>query len=489
MSSEQQSAPHTLEAADAQRAARVGSFSWDVPGDEVLWSEELYNIHGLDPSQFDGTFGGFVKLVHPEDVSLVRHSVAEALRHPGPFQFDHRIVRPDGNIRTIHSQGDVEKGRHGRPRRLIGTCWDVTEPANVQRELERSLSILSAILDATEDGILVVDRSGRVAAYNQRLIELWRVPEELAARRDDEALLAFASDQLEDPEAFMRKVRELYDERPEAESRGVLRFKDGRVFRRYTRPHRIAGDLVGHVHSFHDVTELHRALAAREEFLAIAAHEIRGPLMSIQLAVQSMREQTVPSNLTPQLLDIAERDAHRLAKLVDQLLDVGRLRAGKMELQRESVNLRDVVEEVVSQLGNEAARSGSAVIIRSDVQPVGCWDRTRVGQVVTNLLSNALKFGGGRPIDVVIRQERSIAVLSVTDRGIGIAPDALRGVFEPFERRVSVRHYGGLGLGLYIVKSLVTAMGGEIDVASQVGAGSTFTVTLPLDGASTKDRG
>jgi signal transduction histidine kinase len=150
-----------------------------------------------------------------------------------------------------------------------------------------------------------------------------------------------------------------------------------------------------------------------------------------------------------------------------------------MQLDLESVDLVDVVEEATSRLGIELGHSGSSLAIRAPKRVVGQWDRSRMDQVVTNLVSNAVKFGMGRPIEVEIAAQRGWTTLTVRDHGMGMDEPTRQRVFRPFERGVSLRHYGGLGLGLYIVKTIVEAQGGFVDVQSQLGAGSTFTVRLP----------
>jgi signal transduction histidine kinase len=151
-----------------------------------------------------------------------------------------------------------------------------------------------------------------------------------------------------------------------------------------------------------------------------------------------------------------------------------------MHFTFEDVDLGDVVRQVSTRLGPELARSGSSLSITSKGPTIGQWDRFRLDQVITNLLSNAIKFGLGKPIEVSIGKHEGIAKLEIKDRGIGIPKDMMDKIFKPFERAVSVRHYGGLGLGLYIVHTIVDGLGGTIRVESQLNAGSTFTVELPL---------
>src|SRR5690606_6075088 len=164
-------------------------------------------------------------------------------RSLGTFEYHHRVVRPDGTVRVLRTRGRVHGDARGKPARVSGACSDITEQVEATNALERTVSLLEATLESTEDGTLVVDRAREGSAYNQRFLSLWRVPPSLAARRDDHALLAYVLDQLEDPEAFMRGVESLYGQ-PAEERLDVLHFKDGRVFERYSRAQRVAGEVV-----------------------------------------------------------------------------------------------------------------------------------------------------------------------------------------------------------------------------------------------------
>jgi PAS domain S-box-containing protein len=218
------------------------------------------------------------------------------------------------------------------------------------------------------------------------------------------------------------------------------------------------------------------ALRARDEFLTIAAHEIRGPITALHLAVQELQKCRTTASAT--LLEVIEREDRRLARFVEELVNLGRIQSGQMYFNFEELDLGDVVRDAAGNLGDELTRSGSPLSITSEGHPVGQWDKYGLNQVATNLLSNAIKFGEGKPISIAVREHRGRTTLEVKDHGIGIHPEMLDRIFKPFERGVSVRNYGGLGLGLFIVRTIVEGLGGVVRVESKPGKGSIFRVEL-----------
>ena len=558
---------------EAQRIAHVGSWEWDVEANKVHWSDELYRIYGIVPGQFGGTYEAFLEHVLVEDREHTRSVVFDAYRNGKSFVYDHRIVRPDGGIRMLHTRGEAITDSLHRVIRMVGSCWDTTDLWTATRNNERALSLLRATLESTADGLLVVDRQGKVVTNNQRLLEIWRLTTSIPMGMDFEELLARVHDQLENGDACLQRVREL-QKQPESESFDSLYFRDGRYFERYSLPERIGTEIVGRVWSYRDVTERHRllrgalflsdasrllasldvekaleamahvaltyfcdgcaidivnngeprrllvlsrdparsivnelphglksgkaavhnlastsyitvpllgagevlggltfvapgerryteadletaselgrraelafenarlyrkaqdALSARDEFLAIAAHEIRGPLTSIHLAVQGL-QRAPPGAATAKMLATIEREDRRLGRFVDELLDVSRMRAGALHFVFGQVDLVEVTREAASQLGAQLSRSGSSLSITAPGMLVGTWDRSRVEQIVTNLLSNAIKFGLGKPIELQLEERRGMAAIVVRDRGIGIPPEARGRVFAAFER-------------------------------------------------------
>jgi PAS domain S-box-containing protein len=604
--------------ADAQRIAHVGSWEWDVQKNTVMWSDEMFRIYGLEPTDSTWGFEGFLARVAPEDVAHTKEVVFGAFRSPGPFGYDHRITRPDGSVRMLHTRGDVLVDTAGKPTRMLGSCWDITDRWETSRALERTTSLLQATLDATVDGIIVVDAQGkRITASNRRFVEMWSLPPELVADGDAGAVLAFTSDLVDDPVGYVDGVLKLHAS-PEKDAFDVIRFRDGRVFERSSRPQRLGNEIVGRVWSYRDITERERlfqravfladagrllssldveralssvanlavpflgdtcaidllgegpprrflsvagdrsfspelspavlkgrsvvysvagrthmavplrldglvtgaiifaaarggrystveveageelarrislalekshllqrtqdALRAREEFLTIAAHEIRGPVTAMHTAVQALLRKKLSEPSSKRALELIQREDRRLARFVDELLDLGHTKDREAAFESEIVSLARVVREVVSRHEDEIARSGSSVTMDLDENTSAVCGRERLEKVFGALLSNAVKFGLGKPIEITARSQGDRAVLRVLDHGIGIAKSAQQRIFAPFERAVSVRHYGGLGLGLYIASSMVKEMGGTIAVESEPGVGSIFVVELP----------
>ncbi|MCX4242851.1 sensor histidine kinase [Paraliomyxa miuraensis] len=489
----------------------------------------------------------------------------------------------------------------------------------VEERLERSLSLLRGVVETTTDGLMVVDRTGKITLVNERLLALWDLHVQEVEGADEREILDAMIAHVEDPDGFRAGVLGLQDQ-PQRESMDVIRLRDGRAYERHTRPQRIGDAVVGRIWSYRDVSEQERllrravfladatqllvsvdveraldavaklmvpdfadrciidlvdegtprrslavsrasrspssfavhpcvlegqpvlyqvgstshlgvpigvedhvigavtlaahphrkytqidlelaeelgsriglcidnarlhqrardALRIRDELLSIASHEIRGPMTSLHLAVQLLRAGHIPPHAQASTLDLIEREGQRLSRLVDELLDVGRIRAGTLRFEFEDVDLGEVVHDVTSRLGLELARAGSALVLELEDRVRGVWDRRRLDQIVTNLLSNAIKFGLGRPITVSVSTRDELAILVVSDQGMGMTAEVRARIFRPFERGVPVRHYGGLGLGLYIVKTLVDGFGGHISVESTLGTGSRFTVELP----------
>jgi PAS domain S-box-containing protein len=255
--------------AEAQRMAHVGSWEHRLTDGSVEWSDELYRIYGSRPGDFIPTYELFLARVHPDDREHTISMVRRAVENTTPFAYDHRIVRPDGTVRTLHTIGEVLTDGSGGATRIVGSSLDITELSEAQQRLEHTVSTLRSTLEATADGILVGDRQGRVAVVNQRLLALWRLAPDVGPGTEIGELAASVRDQLVDSPGFMSRVSELYGT-ADKEAFDVLRFADGRVYERYSAPQRLGSTICGRVCSFRDVTRRERLLEQAQKERAIA---------------------------------------------------------------------------------------------------------------------------------------------------------------------------------------------------------------------------
>jgi len=331
---------------------------------------------------------------------------------------------------------------------------------------------------------------GEVHYLNRRWAELTGLPND--ASLGSGWRVAIHPDDVERLEALWKQA--LQDGR-EFETECRVRQRDGgfRWYLFHALPDRAENQAVSRwLGTFTDVDEQRRAgdaarlaVRVREEFVSVTSHELRTPLTSLKLLLEtlerSLREPLDPSK-GPQILNrlsAALRQTERLSKLIDALLDVSRMAAGRLQLEPEPFDLSELAHEVVDRFHDEAARAGCALTLTAPGPLPGRWDKLRLDQVLTNLLTNAFKYGRGKPVAVSVEDGGEELCISVKDHGIGIAPEALSRIFARFERAVSPRNYGGLGLGLYIANEIMLAHGGTLAVESVLGEGSTFTMHLP----------
>ncbi len=247
-----------------------------------------------------------------------------------------------------------------------------------------------------------------------------------------------------------------------------------------------------------DITErkmteqaLREAARSRDDFLSIASHELKTPITSLKLQAQIARRsyeggrETYHPKQVDQMMALIERQADRLNRLVDDMLDIAHIRSGRLNVLKDKVRLDKVVAEVVDRFGPILKQAGSAVTFNAGEALEGNWDRVRLEQVVTNLLTNAMRYGNKKPVTVRVSKTAEIpgmARLEVRDQGIGISPDSTDRIFNRFERDVNNNEVSGLGLGLFIARQIVEAHGGRIWAESPgINLGSTFIVELSLD--------
>lgn len=232
--------------------------------------------------------------------------------------------------------------------------------------------------------------------------------------------------------------------------------------------------------------ELQRSLRMRDEFMSLVAHELRTPLNTLFLETQMRSLQLKRGNTAAfggqqmeAMIQRDERQIKSMIRLIDDMLDVSRMRSGKLSIRPAKVELMNLLERVVSDLSLQAATTGSSLTLRPHGGVDGCWDEFRVEQVIVNLLTNALRYGCGQPVEVSVERSDEMVRIDVRDQGKGIASSDLERIFEPYERGARNGEPKGLGLGLYISRQLAISHGGELRVSSKSGEGSVFSLVLP----------
>jgi PAS domain S-box-containing protein len=356
------------------------------------------------------------------------------------------------------------------------------------RRLERLVDF-AALVGAVEDyAIFMLSPEGRVASWNSgaqrikgyatheilgRHYSIFYPPEEVIGGMCDRQLATAARD-------------------GRVESEGWRVRKDGTRFwamATLTAIHGEDGSLLGFAKVTRDLTvhkqadeerlrlaQAQEAIRLRDEFLVIAAHELKTPLTVLGLQLQKLQRMGAPQ----ESVGTALRSARRLGALVDTLLDVSRIATGQLKVDVQECDLAELAREVVERWRDEASRAGCQLHVDAPAPVRGRWDPLRIDQVIENLLGNAIKYAPGKPVRISVAARGDLAELCVSDDGPGIPPGAEARIFRRFERATDVRNYGGLGLGLYIVREIVEAHGGTISVDTAAGKGATFRVALPL---------
>ncbi|RKG90826.1 sensor histidine kinase [Corallococcus terminator] len=517
----------------------MGTWRVDLGRAKETRDAALNHMLGLPAVDSSTGVGDFLSRLHAEDRP---HVEAEFLRHqrqaPSFFELEFRVVRRDGGVRWLHSVGQSFPGPDGEVAYLTGAMADVTRRKEAEERLQLLLDasrVLALRLDDVEQALpevaklvanhvatgCLVDLTApdgtlrRVTAAHRASEDDARLKAALSEpdlRPEHPALQCFASGEVcflsrmdfkrRDAGSTPEAPRSLMDSLSPTSVLSVPLRARGRTLGVITlftaAPQRtlVAADVtmveelalrigvaLENARLFHDAQS---AVRLRDEFLSVASHELKTPLTSLILQHNLIgRSLEVAGQAGPVMgrLTTAQRQVLRLTALVDNLLDVSRLSLGKLALERAEVDLVQVTRDAVERLEEVFAQACCPLQVDLPRTLKGQWDALRLDQVLVNLLTNAAKYGAGHPVSVRAGTGADDeAWVEVRDQGIGIDADALPRLFGRFERAVSDRHYGGMGLGLYISRQIVEALGGRIDLDSQPGQGATFTLRLPRQG-------
>jgi PAS domain S-box-containing protein len=404
------------------------------------------------------------------------------------------LIGRDGSERPIADSGAPILDATGHPRGAVLVFRDVTVERRDEEALRHSEERLRMIIASVHDyALYMLDEKGRVATWNPGA-------ERIKGYKADE-IIGQNFSRFFTPEdlAMGKPARELEiaieHGRFEEESWRIR--KDGSRFWAnvvLTPIRNAAQEVTGFVKITRDLTDRRKtdeerlrlvqaqeAIRLRDEFLSIASHELKTPLTALLLQLESLHVRAAAADaMLAKQVDRAMRVGNRLAMLIETLLDVSRIVTGNFALSLQPFDLVDAVKEVTDRLRETAASAGCSMQIDGLQRLDGRWDRLRLEQVLSNLISNSIKYAATTPIVITLTRDQDDAVVMVQDKGPGIPQADLARIFERFERAASERHYGGLGLGLYVARQIVEAHGGSIVAGNRPGGGACFTVRLPL---------
>jgi two-component system, LuxR family, sensor kinase FixL len=410
---------------------------------------------------------------------------------------EHVLLRTDGT--TVPIIKSVTEATFQGHTYLTESFVEITEQKKVAAELQESLSLLEATLESTADGILVIDADGKIKSFNQQFKDLWCMPASMLESEDDDKALAFVLNQLSDPEAFLRKVKELYRQ-PETESFDVLQFADGRVVERYSKPQIIDDQIVGRVWSFRDITEKARNQQRQDKLLRqvedineelshfayVVSHDLKAPLRGIKLLTEWIRTdcgQRLDDESTENLRLLQTR-VDRMHDLIEGVLQYSRV--GRIKEEETEVDLGELVPNIMDAI---APPEHVRITIEGPLPTIRC-EPTRITQVLQNLLTNAVKFMD-KPtgeIQVACTDWKDAWVFRISDNGPGIEEKHFDRIFKIFQTLTPRDEFESTGVGLTLVKKIVELYGGKVWVESEVGQGATFFFTIPKQQARTEEQ-
>jgi PAS domain S-box-containing protein len=495
---------------EAQSIAHMGSFHWDVSDDTIAWSDELYRIYGLEPGKSRITYKTYLERIHPDHREQVSRGLEQSMATRKSFEHEYRIIRSDSETRWIAT--------HGRPIfdadwtliAMQGVCQDITDRKRAEEALRESDGrARRTLVEQMLAGVVECDADGKFVMVNQRYCDITGYTEaelrgvlitDITHPDDLPTCVDLFRRLLETGESFVNEKRYLRKD-------GSAVWVNSNVSPVYNKD----GKIEKAVAVVTDITDRKRAEREREqllkqekaaraeaqaanqskdEFLTVVSHELRSPLNSILGYARLLRTRPSDVSQIKQTVEIIERNGRMQLQLIEDLLDTARIISGKLKLEVSPVALVSVVTAAIEAV--RPAAQAKNIEIFSHIDPRAghiTGDPGRLQQVVWNLLSNAIKFTAqsGR-VELRMESVDHHVRITVTDTGKGIEPEFMPFVFDRFRQSdsSSARRFGGLGLGLSLVKQLVELHGGTVEAASDgPGCGATFRVMLPQSPAKT----
>ncbi|AKJ04811.1 PAS domain S-box protein [Archangium gephyra] len=438
-------------------------------------------------------------VVHPDDSTRGREAWLLSIRTGEPLYTESRLRRgDDGTYRWFLTRAIPVRGDDGAVVRWFGTSTDIDQQKRAEELLAHSGELFRRVTETIPQAVWRTNLDGSADYFSQRFYEI--------VGYGPKDFLGWGWSELihpDDRHHVLEEWRRCRDALIPVSYEFRVLGSDGRYrwFLAQGNPHR---NERGEVDKYYGTwtrideqkhaqaelleltQELQASVRARDEFLSLASHELKTPLTTLKLQAQVLQRGVEKNDARlgrerlGQLAEQSKRQIARLERLIDDMLDISRIRTGRLTLRLEKADFVELVREVLERMQHQfdAARL-PAPELSASAAIAGVFDRLRMEQVMTNLLTNAIRYGGGQPIAVRVAEAGERVRLEVSDRGVGIAPEDHERIFERFERVMRPSEVSGLGLGLFITRQIVRAHGGDVRVESQLGHGSTFIVELP----------
>jgi PAS domain S-box-containing protein len=440
----------------------------------------------------------FRNFTHPENILQDEVSLMMLVAGEIPlYQTEKKYIRKDGEIIWGSTTVSIIRNNKNEVKFLLVMIEDITSRKKAAGELVNSVSLLKATLESTEDGLLVVNSSGKIVQFNQKFIEMWRISDEIMKDGEDNKALEYVKNQLINPETFLRNVEHLYSE-PDSTSSDLLEFNDGRIFERYSQPQKINGTSVGRVWSFRDITrkkKIEADLIAEKEraqesdrlktaFLHNVSHEIRTPMNAIIGFSTLLNDPELSEEERTQYIEIIFQSGSQLLSIINDIVDIANVESGQAKANMSNFNLNAALMSLNEQFSLTGKKNNVSLSLKtslSDENSTIITDSTKLIQILSNLINNAIKFTRDGVVDFGYLLKGKTIEFYVRDTGIGIPPEYHSRIFDRFYQVDSAvsRQYSGAGLGLSICKGYVELLGGTIDVESESGKGTIFKFNIP----------
>ncbi|MDD5297101.1 MAG: PAS domain S-box protein [Rhodocyclaceae bacterium] len=499
---------------EAQRVAKIGSWDLDLHSGAFSCSEEVHRLFGLDPAHFGGHYQDLLELIHLDDREKVVQVFRDSVSSRRPYDLEHRLKMADGRVKHVHAHGETFYDAEGRAQHTFGTVQDVTERVLADEQLRK----LYLAVEQSPNSIVITDLEPRIEYVNQAFVDITGYSREEAIGQNPRILQSGQTVRDAYKDLWATLVRgDVWDgEFANSRRNGDIYYESARIApirqangtithylaikQEITEKKRIAVELERYRHNLEELVDertqqLEQARAAAEAasqaksaFLANMSHEIRTPMNAI-VGLTHLLQRAVRDDDQKDKLDKIAGSAHHLLSVINDILDISKIEAGKLTLDNTDFPLEKVLQGVANLIQDKVRAKGLTLSVEcaSELCRMVRGDATRLTQALLNYAGNAVKFTetGSIVLRAQMVEEGGEDILvrfEVQDSGVGIAPEVMPRLFQAFEQADSstTRQFGGTGLGLTITRHLAALMGGGAGASSESGQGSTFWFTARL---------